>query len=50
MAGVGFDARMIADAGAGLKDRLGRLAYIWTGAKNLRAPRVRGRIKVDGKV
>ena len=49
MAGVGFDARMIADAGAGLKDRLGRVAYIWTGAKNLRAPRVRGRIKVDGE-
>jgi diacylglycerol kinase (ATP) len=49
MAGVGFDARMIRDADAGLKDRIGRLAYIWTGAKNLKAPRVRARIKVDGE-
>jgi YegS/Rv2252/BmrU family lipid kinase len=49
MAGVGFDARMIRDADAGLKDRLGRLAYIWTGAKNLKAPRAAARIKVDGQ-
>jgi diacylglycerol kinase family enzyme len=48
MAGVGFDARMIRDADAGLKDRVGRLAYIWTGAKNLKSPRVKARIKVDG--
>jgi diacylglycerol kinase family enzyme len=48
MAGVGFDARMIRDADAGLKDRVGRLAYIWTGAKNLKAPRARARITVDG--
>jgi diacylglycerol kinase (ATP) len=49
MAGVGFDARMIRDADAGLKDRVGRLAYIWTGAKNLKSPRARARIKVDGQ-
>ena len=36
MAGAGFDARMIGDADGGLKDRFGRLAYVWTGAKNLR--------------
>jgi YegS/Rv2252/BmrU family lipid kinase len=48
MAGVGFDARMIRDADAGLKDRVGRLAYIWTGVKNLKAPRVRARIEIDG--
>jgi YegS/Rv2252/BmrU family lipid kinase len=48
MAGVGFDARMIRDADRGLKDRFGRLAYIATGAKNLRGRRVRMRIDVDG--
>ena len=49
MAGAGFDARMIADADRGAKDRLGRAAYIVTGVKNLRARRVRATIKVDGK-
>jgi diacylglycerol kinase (ATP) len=36
MAGAGFDAFMIRDADRGLKDRAGRLAYVFTGAKNLR--------------
>ena len=36
MAGAGFDARMIRDADGAMKDRVGRLAYIFTGAKNLR--------------
>jgi diacylglycerol kinase (ATP) len=49
MAGVGFDARMIRDADAGLKDKMGRLAYIWTGARNLKAPRARARIKIGKK-
>jgi diacylglycerol kinase (ATP) len=48
MAGVGFDALMIRDADAGLKQRIGRLAYIWTGAKRLRTPRTKARIEVDG--
>lgn len=48
MAGVGFDALMIRDADAGLKQRFGRLAYIWTGAKRLRTPRTKARIQVDG--
>ena len=48
MAGAGFDARMIRDADRGMKDRVGRLAYIVTGAKNLRGARVRTRIRVDG--
>ena len=39
---------MIRDADAGLKDRIGRAAYVWTGAKNLRRSAVRARIKVDG--
>jgi diacylglycerol kinase (ATP) len=48
MAGTGLDALMIRD-GAGLKDKLGRFAYVWTGAKNMRKSSVRMRIEVDGK-
>jgi YegS/Rv2252/BmrU family lipid kinase len=49
MAGAGFDARMIAAADRGTKDRLGRAAYVVTGIRNLRARRVRATIEVDGK-
>jgi diacylglycerol kinase (ATP) len=48
MAGAGFDARMIGDADGTLKDRVGRLAYVWTGAKHLREKPFRAKIKVDG--
>ena len=48
MAGAGLDARMIGDADGGLKDRFGRLAYVWTGAKHLREKPFRAKIKVDG--
>jgi diacylglycerol kinase (ATP) len=48
MAGAGFDARMIGDADGALKDRVGRLAYIWTGAKNIRQKPFRAKIAVDG--
>ena len=48
MAGAGLDARMIQDADGTLKDRLGRLAYIWTGVKNARASTFRAKIEVDG--
>ena len=48
MAGAGFDARMIRDADGTMKERLGRFAYVVTGAKNLRAAPVRMRIRVDG--
>ena len=48
MAGAGFDARMIGDADGGLKDRVGRLAYIWTGAKNIRQKPFGAKISVDG--
>ena len=48
MAGAGLDARMIRDADGTLKDRLGRLAYLWTGLKNARAPTFRAKIEVDG--
>ena len=36
MAGVGFDALMIRDADRDLKDRVGRAAYVWTGARHIR--------------
>jgi diacylglycerol kinase (ATP) len=49
MAGAGFDARMIKDAGRGMKDRFGRAAYVYTGARNLSAPRVKATIEVDGR-
>src|SRR6476661_8791995 len=43
MAGTGFDALMIRDADRGLKDRVGRLAYVWTGARHLDLPRTKVR-------
>jgi diacylglycerol kinase family enzyme len=49
MAGTGFDALMIRDADKGLKDKVGRLAYIWTGARHLDLPRTKVRIHVDGQ-
>jgi diacylglycerol kinase (ATP) len=48
MAGTGLDALMIRDADAGLKDKVGRFAYVWTGAKNVRRSSVKMRIEVDG--
>jgi YegS/Rv2252/BmrU family lipid kinase len=49
MAGTGLDALMIRDADAGLKDKVGRVAYVWTGAKNVQETSVKMRIEVDGK-
>lgn len=48
MAGAGFDARMIREADGQLKEKLGRAAYVWTGAKSLRAKPFGARIKIDG--
>jgi diacylglycerol kinase (ATP) len=48
MAGTGLDALMIRDADAGLKDKLGRFAYVVTGAKNVGNSSVTMRIEVDG--
>jgi diacylglycerol kinase (ATP) len=47
MAGAGFDASMIQQAD-GLKDRLGRVAYVWSGSENLRAKPFKAKIDVDG--
>jgi YegS/Rv2252/BmrU family lipid kinase len=49
MAGAGFDALMIRDADGGMKDRIGRAAYVWTGAKNLTASRGKATVDVDGE-
>lgn len=49
MAGVGFDALMIADASRTMKNRLGRVAYVYTGAKSVRRAPVKAKIDVDGR-
>jgi diacylglycerol kinase (ATP) len=48
MAGAGFDARMIREADAGLKDRIGRVAYVWTGMNELGRKPFEAKIKVNG--
>jgi diacylglycerol kinase (ATP) len=48
MAGAGFDANMINGADGGLKDKLGRAAYVWTGTKSFRNPPFKAKIEVDG--
>jgi diacylglycerol kinase (ATP) len=50
MAGAGLDAKMIRDADGGLKDRVGRLAYIWTASKHLRSDPFNARIEVNGEL
>ncbi len=40
---------MIKQADRGMKDRIGRVAYVYTGARNLRSRRVKATIKVDGE-
>lgn len=49
MAGMGFDAVMMADADGTKKDRFGRLAYVWTGAKATRVSARSAKVSVDGK-
>jgi diacylglycerol kinase family enzyme len=49
MAGAGLDALMIKDADGGMKDQLGRMAYIWTGAKNLSADPMMAVVEVEGR-
>lgn len=49
MAGAGFDARMINEADRGMKDRVGRAAYLYAGARNLGARRVKVTIHAEGR-
>ena len=48
MAGTGFDAVMIRDADAGLKDRLGRFGYVVAGIRGVGRDAVQARVEVDG--
>ncbi len=48
MAGTGLDALMMREADAGLKDRVGQLAYVWTGIRAARAGVVKMSVMVDG--
>ena len=48
MAGAGFDGGMIRDAHGGLKARLGRLAYVWTGMRKVGDEAVPVEVRVDG--
>jgi YegS/Rv2252/BmrU family lipid kinase len=50
MAGTGFDAIMVKDASRQAKDQLGRLAYLRSGVKAMRARSVRMSIRVDDEV
>ncbi len=47
MAGLGFDAAIMADVQDGMKDRLGWLAYVAAGARNLRGPQMRVKLQYD---
>jgi diacylglycerol kinase (ATP) len=49
MSGAGIDALMIRDADAGLKDQLGRFAYVVTGLRRIGRDPVGARVKVDGR-
>ena len=49
MAGLGFDAAIMADAPERLKKTVGPMAYTISGAKNLRGPQFKVRMKLDGE-
>ena len=49
MAGVGFDAAIMADAPERLKRTVGPLAYTFSGVKNLRGPQFKVRMTIDGE-
>ena len=49
MAGAGFDGELVRGADRGLKDRMGRLAYVWTGLRQVHHKPVRATIRVDGE-
>ncbi|HEU4424437.1 MAG TPA: diacylglycerol kinase family protein [Pilimelia sp.] len=48
MAGAGFDGAMIDQADRSLKDRIGRLAYVWTGLRHVKDGAVPAKIDIDG--
>ena len=48
MAGVGFDGAMIKDADRSMKERLGKLAYVWTGLRHVNGAKPMAKVEVDG--
>jgi YegS/Rv2252/BmrU family lipid kinase len=50
MAGTGFDALVMRDVDSNQKEQLGRVAYLRSGIKAIRAKRVRVKIRVDGAI
>jgi diacylglycerol kinase family enzyme len=48
MAGAGFDAAIMREVDGSAKSRFGRVAYLWSGARQLRRGGTHGRVKVDG--
>lgn len=48
MAGAGFDAAMVRDASARLKERLGWAAYVVSALRHLHDPKMRLSIRLDG--
>jgi YegS/Rv2252/BmrU family lipid kinase len=48
MAGVGFDGALIRDADRGMKDRLGKLAYVWTGLRHVNGAAPEAKVLIDG--
>ncbi|WP_329389997.1 diacylglycerol kinase family protein [Streptomyces sp. NBC_01351] len=48
MSGAGFDAAMVRDASARLKEHLGWAAYLVSAVRHLRDPRMRLSIRLDG--
>jgi diacylglycerol kinase (ATP) len=48
MAGIGFDGAMISDADRNLKDRLGKLAYVWAGLRHVNGEAPRAKVTIDG--
>jgi diacylglycerol kinase (ATP) len=50
MAGTGFDALLIRDADdSGMKDRFGRLGYVWAGIQNRDVSPAQAQVYIDGE-
>jgi diacylglycerol kinase (ATP) len=48
MAGAGFDGELIAGADRGMKGRLGKLSYVWTGLRHVNGAAPHVTVRVDG--
>lgn len=49
MAGAGLDALIMRDAIDGMKERVGRVAYLWSGARHLGEKPVQAKIDLEGR-